>query len=148
MTDYSYTNNYTDISETNGLPLGQAWERAAIKDLSDIQNYLTHGLFFSPADYADRLRNSADAIQVPIKEIPEVSPPDWVSPKVVTLVLGIYLNATKIAAEKLGVDLGVLLQYGRARLANQNPEELEQLCREALHVYDESIPTQANASLF
>lgn len=56
--------NHTDLQHS--LPLGQSWERVAIKDLSDVLHYLTHGLFINPADYAERLRQSADAIEVPI----------------------------------------------------------------------------------
>lgn len=59
----SYDYNYTDPSETGGLPLGQPWERVAAKELADIGHYLTHGLFLHAADFAERLRQSADAIE-------------------------------------------------------------------------------------
>jgi hypothetical protein len=131
--------SYTDLEETGGLPLSQAWERAAIKDLSDIFHYLTHGLFFDPTDYADRLRQAADAIEVPIVELspaPLPSPPlpfpVAISGGELAIGLGVYLNAVEIAAQQLGIDMNVLIRYGQARIQNQTESDINALCERVL----------------
>lgn len=44
------------------LPLSLPWERAAVKEISEILDHLGHGRFDSPYDFAERLRQTADAI--------------------------------------------------------------------------------------
>lgn len=45
------------------LPLFHDWERIAAKDLVEIQSILVNGVFENPADFAARLRRSAEAIE-------------------------------------------------------------------------------------
>lgn len=45
-------------------PLSQPWEIAATKELVDILQSLVHGQFTSPSDLTDRLRSSAEAIEL------------------------------------------------------------------------------------
>lgn len=136
MADY----NYTDLEESGGVPLGQLWERAAIKDISDILHYLTHGLFFNPADFAERLRQSADAIEVPITELhhlprPPLPPdeaadlPDW---NMVMAVISAHLNAVKIASDALGIPVDALLSQGVRAAIAQTPAELSAIAEQAL----------------
>lgn len=125
--------DYTDLTETGNIPLGQPWERAAIKDLSDVLHYLTHGLFFNPTDYADRLRQAAEAIEFRLSE-PERFPLFHPEPKPdrAAIVVGLHVAALKLAADQLGVEVSSLLRYGKAKLENMTPAELDALCKEAL----------------
>ncbi len=58
--------NYTDPDHTGNIPLRQPWEAIATRELSFILNYLVQGLFFSPEDFAERLRQAADMITDPM----------------------------------------------------------------------------------
>ncbi len=51
------------------LPLSLPWERAAVKEISEILDHLGHGRFESPYDFANRLRQTADAIDHPLIEL-------------------------------------------------------------------------------
>jgi hypothetical protein len=65
MNDFDYTDPITN----GGVPLCQEWERKAMKEVCDIAHYLTHGLFVNQADFADRLRQSADHFEPDLTEV-------------------------------------------------------------------------------
>lgn len=44
------------------VPLAQPWERAAAKEITDIQYYLMHGMFQGHEDLIERLHSAADRI--------------------------------------------------------------------------------------
>lgn len=44
-------------------PLDLDWEKAAVKELSDIMNMLCHGSFVSPDDFCNRVDNLNRAIR-------------------------------------------------------------------------------------
>lgn len=122
MTNIDY--NYSDPDHS--LPLSQPWEKVAMKDLCDIAHYLAHGLFVNAQDYSDRLRNSADEM-----DSQQSDPTIGMSP-VISVVLGVHLNAVAIAAKKLGVPIGYLWEQGQWQMSQQTPEELEALCNAAI----------------
>ncbi len=70
------TFNYTDPDATDGIPLGQPWERVALRECIDVLNYLSQGLFINPTDFADRLRTAAETVQEMDYRPDETTPPD------------------------------------------------------------------------
>ena len=44
-------------------PLAEAWERAAVKELADIQQILVHGGFFDYEELIDRLESAIENIR-------------------------------------------------------------------------------------
>lgn len=59
----------TDPDFLHPLPLSLPWERAAVKELSEIFDHLAHGRFESPYDFAERLRQTADSVSHPLMEL-------------------------------------------------------------------------------
>lgn len=126
------TPDHTDTTANGGLPLSQPWERVAAKDLQDIGHHLTHGLFMNPADFADRLRQTADGIEEWAAENPESFP---MLSGATLGVLGCHVAAVTIAAQAIarltdgdpGLVSADLLRKGRQYYDALSPERLEEL---------------------
>lgn len=123
--------NHTDATANGGLPLSQPWERVAAKDWAIINEYLVGGLFVNSSDFADRLRQAADAIEEWAVEHPDQPP---VSGAILE-VLGYHVAALSVAAQAIasltGGDVDSitldLLRKGRMYYQNLSPDLLQGL---------------------
>lgn len=114
------------------LPLSQPWERVAAKDWAIINEYLVGGLFIGPGDFADRLRQSADAIEEWALENPHQTPPP--SPETLA-VIGHHVAALSIASQAIASLTGGsadsitldLLRKGRMYYQSLSPDLLKNL---------------------
>jgi hypothetical protein len=129
---------YTDTDHTGGTPLRQPWEAVAARELSDVLHYLTHGLIFGPEDFAERLRLTADQICDPdlgliteAQRYPAFAG-ELANNDQVLAVIGVHAAALAYASKMLKIEIGTLLQFGKAKLENMSVEELEQICKNAI----------------
>lgn len=123
--------NHTDATANGGLPLSQPWERVAAKDWAIINEYLVGGLFVNSSDFADRLRQAADAIEEWALENPDQAPP---SPETLVMI-GHHVAALSIAAQTIASLTGGnpdsvtldLLRKGRMYYQSLSPDLLSSL---------------------